>query len=174
MRIIAGTHKGRRIEPPNKLDVRPTTDKAKEALLNIIGSRYFFAEKNMLDLFSGTGNISFEFASRGVEEVIAVDNNHHCINFIKNTANKFELNISTIQSDGLKYAENCKEQFNFVFADPPYNYEKYEKLKEVIISNKLIKKDGLLIIEHNKDTIFNNKNVEVRRYGTVHFSIFSF
>tara|TARA_B100001250_G_C19382491_1_gene606843 strand:+ start:120 stop:644 length:525 start_codon:yes stop_codon:yes gene_type:complete len=174
MRIIAGTHKGRRIEPPNNLDLRPTTDKAKEALLNIIGSRYFFAEKNMLDLFSGTGNISFEFASRGVEEVIAVDNNHHCINFIKNTANKFELNISTIQSDGLKYAENCKEQFNFVFADPPYNYEKYEILKEVIISNKLIKKDGLLIIEHNKDTIFNNKNVEVRRYGTVHFSIFSF
>ena len=174
MRIIAGTHKGRRIEPPHNLDVRPTTDKAKEALLNIINSRYFFIKKNMLDLFSGTGNIGFEFASRGVEEVIAVDDNRHCIDFIKKTANKFELNISTIQSDGLKYAENCKEQFNFIFADPPYNYKKYEILKEVIISKKLIKKNGLLIIEHDKDTIFNDRNVEVRRYGTVHFSIFSF
>ena len=174
MRIIAGTHKGRRIEPPNNLDLRPTTDKAKEALLNIIGSRYFFAEKNMLDLFSGTGNISFEFASRGVEKVIAVDNNRHCINFIKNTANKFELNISTIQSDGLKYAENCKEQFNFIFADPPYNYDNYSEIVSIVRENNLVKKDGCLIIEHDNTTSFTDNNIELKKYGAVHFSLFSF
>ena len=174
MRIIAGTHKGRKINLPNNLTVRPTTDRAKEALFNIIDSRYFFAEKNMLDLFSGTGNIAFEFASRGGDTTIAVDNNSHCIGFITATAKKIKLNVSAIQSDGLKYAQNCKKKFNFIFADPPYSYEKHQILKEVIIKHELIKKDGLLIIEHDKETVFNDDNVEVRRYGTVHFSIFSF
>ena len=174
MRIVAGTHKGRKINPPNNLTVRPTTDKAKEALFNIIDSRYFFTEKNILDLFSGTGNIALEFASRGVEKAVAVDNNINCIEFITATAKNFNLNVSTVQSDGLKFAQNCKEPFNFIFADPPYNYENYQELKEVVIKKNLVKKDGLLIIEHDKETVFNDDNVEVRRYGTVHFSIFSF
>ena len=84
------------------------------------------------------------------------------------------LNVTPIQSDGLKYAQNCKKKFNFIFADPPYSYEKHQILKETIINNELIKKDGLLIIEHNKETKFNDNNVELRKYGTVHFSIFSF
>ena len=174
MRIVAGTHKGRKIPDQKHLSIRPTTDRAKEALFSIIDSRYFFRGKNMLDLFSGTGNIAFEFTSRGVEEAIAVDNNSTRIKFIIATAKKFKFNVSAIQSDGLKYAEHCKEQFNFIFADPPYNYTNYQKLKEVIIKRKLLKKDGLLIIEHDKNTLFNDDNVEIRKYGTVHFSIFSF
>jgi len=174
MRIISGSHKGRRISPPNNLDVRPTTDKAKEALFNIINNKYFFTQKNMLDLFSGTGNIGFEFASRGTEKVITIDNNKKCIDFIKNTANKLQLNVFAVQSNAIKYTKNCKEKFNFIFADPPYNYQKHEELKEIIIDKKLVKDDGLLIIEHDKEKLFNDNNVEVRKYGAVHFSIFSF
>jgi 16S rRNA (guanine(966)-N(2))-methyltransferase RsmD len=174
MRIIAGTHKGRKIKPPNHLAIRPTTDRAKEALFSIIDSKYFLSKKNMLDLFSGTGNIALEFTSRGVTKAVAVDNNINCTKFITATAKSFELNVSAIQSDALKYAQNCKEQFNFIFADPPYCYEKYQELKEVIIKRNLIKKDGLLIIEHDKKTLFDDDNVAVRRYGIVHFSLFSF
>lgn len=174
MRIIAGTHKGRKIKPPKNLALRPTTDRAKEALFSIIENRYFLDRKNMLDLFSGTGNIALEFASRGIEKAVAVDNNTNCINFIRDTSESFNLNISTIESDGLKFIKNCEEKFNFIFADPPYKYEKYQELKEIIIKNSLVKKDGLLIIEHDKETIFNDKDIEVRKYGTVHFSFFHF
>ncbi len=174
MRIISGSHKGRKIILNKKLNVRPTTDRAKEALFSIIDSRYFFEEKKMLDLFSGTGNIALEFASRGVGKVLAVDNNINSVKFIAATAKSFNLNVSSIHSDGLKYAQNCKEKFNFIFADPPYSYEKYQELKEIIIKNNLIQKDGLLIIEHDKETIFEDNNIEVRKYGIVHFSLFSF
>ena len=174
MRIVAGTHKGRKINPPNNLTVRPTTDRAKEALFSIIDSRYFFTEKTMLDLFSGTGNIALEFASRGVEKAVAVDHNINCVEFITTISKSFEFNISVVQSDGLKYAQNCKERFNFIFADPPYSYENYQEIKDLVIEKNLVKKDGLLIIEHDKETVFNDDNVEVRKYGTVHFSLFSF
>jgi len=174
MRIIAGTHRGRRINPPSNLPVRPTTDRAKESLFSIIDNGYYFEDRTVLDLFCGTGNISFEFASRGVEKVTSVDNNKNCIDFIDKTAEQMQLNISTIKADGLKFVERCKQQFNFIFADPPYDYENYQKLKETIIVNKLIAKDGLLIIEHDKETIFTDENVSLRKYGTVHFSIFSF
>ena len=174
MRIVAGSHKGRKIPLKNNLSVRPTTDRAKEALFSIIDSRYFFSKKTMLDLFSGTGNIALEFASRGVEKVVAVDHNINCVEFITATSDIFKFNLSVVQSDGLKYAQNCKERFNFIFADPPYNYENYQELKEMIIKKKLVEKDGLLIIEHDKETVFYDDNVEVRKYGTVHFSLFSF
>ena len=174
MRIIAGTHKGRKINPPNNLSLRPTTDKAKEAIFSIINNRYYFTNKNTLDLFSGTGNISLEFASRGSEKVRAVDNNFYSIKFINTISKEFNFNISAVQSDALKYAKNCKEKFNFIFADPPYNYKNYQELKEVIISKKLVKEDGLMIIEHDKETVFKDENVETRKYGTCHFSLFSF
>ena len=174
MRIIAGTHKGRKINPPNNLTVRPTTDRAKEALFNILENRYYFDEKNALDLFSGTGNISYEFASRGCEKIVAVDNNYNCVNYIEETTKDLDFNISTIKSDCLQYLKNCKQQFNFIFADPPYNYNQYKELKNIVIDNNLIKKDGCLIIEHDKETAFKEDNVELRKYGTIHFSIFSF
>ena len=174
MRIIAGKHKGRKIKPANNLNVRPTTDRAKEALFSIINSRYFFKGKTVLDLYSGTGNIALEFISRGVEKVIAVDNHINCVEFINNTSKSFIIEISVVKSDALSYVENCKESFNFIFADPPYNYQKHQELKDLIIKENLIKKDGLLIIEHDKKNVFDDVNVEVRKYGTVHFSIFSF
>ena len=174
MRIISGTHKGRRLIAPKTLPVRPTTDRAKEALFNILANRYFFDGKNTLDLFSGTGNIAFEFASRGCEKILAVDNNFNCINYIETTSSEFGFNISAIKSDCLQYLKNCKQQFNFIFADPPYNYKQYQELKNLVIDNNLIKQEGCLIIEHDKETRFEEDNIELRKYGTVHFSIFSF
>ena len=174
MRIISGTHKGRKINIPRNFNSRPTTDKAKEALFNIIENRYFLHNKNMLDLFSGTGSISFEFTSRGGKESIAIDNNTNSIASINKNAIKFNLNINAIKSESLTYLKNNQEQFNFVFADPPYLYQKYQQLKESKFTNNIVKKDGLLIIEHDYRTIFEEENVETRKYGTVHFSLFSF
>ena len=174
MRIISGTHKGRRLIAPKTLPVRPTADRAKEALFNILETRYYFEKKNVLDLFSGTGNISFEFASRGCEKIMAVDNNYNCVNYIEKTTKDLDFNISTIKSDCLQYLKNCKQQFSFIFADPPYNYNQYKELKNIVIDNNLIKKDGCLIIEHDKETTFEEDNMELRKYGTIHFSIFSF
>ena len=174
MRIISGTHKGRRLKAPNTLPVRPTADRAKEALFNILENRYYFEGKNVLDLFSGTGNIAYEFASRGCDDITAIDNNSNCINYINSNINEFSFNITTIKSDCYKYLENCKQQFNFIFVDPPYNYSQYEKIKALIFENNLVKKEGCLIIEHDKNTLFDDQNAELRKYGTVHFSIFSF
>lgn len=174
MRIISGKHKGKRIIAPNNLPVRPTTDRAKEALFNILESRYFFDGKNVLDLFSGTGNISYEFSSRGIKEITSVDSNYNCIRFIDTISEELELNISTIKSDCLEYLKKCKKQFNFIFADPPYDYESYSEIVKLVKENKLVKEDGCLIIEHDNTSSFTGDNVELRKYGTVHFSIFSF
>ena len=109
-----------------------------------------------------------------MEKALAIDNNSSCVAFIKSTAENLNLNVSAIQSDGLKFVQNCKEKFHFIFADPPYDYENYQQLKQVIFENNLIKKEGLLIIEHDKGTVFDDDNVEIRKYGAVHFSLFSF
>lgn len=174
MRIISGKHKGKRIIVPNILPVRPTTDRAKEGLFNILDSRYYFNGKNVLDLFSGTGNISYEFASRGIEEITCVDCNNNCIKFIDAKSDQLRINISTIKSDCLEYLKKCEKQFNFIFADPPYNYNNYQKLVEFVKEKNLVKVGGCLIVEHDNSTSFENNNVELRKYGTVHFSIFSF
>tara|TARA_B100000925_G_C21983570_1_gene463453 strand:+ start:846 stop:1370 length:525 start_codon:yes stop_codon:yes gene_type:complete len=174
MRIIGGSHKGRIIEKNKNLKLRPTTEIAKEALFNILDNRYFFENKNVLDLFSGTGSISFEFASRGVKSILAIDKNIKSINFINQISLKLDLQVNTINLDALDYIKKCKKKFDFIFADPPYNYNYYYELKETILNSQIIKKDGLLIIEHDKNTTFNEPNIELRKYGTVHFSIFSF
>ena len=174
MRIISGKHKGKRIIAPHNLPVRPTTDRAKEALFNILDSRYYFNDKNVLDLFSGTGNISYEFASRGIEEIICVDSNHNCIKFIDSNSEQLKINISTKKSDCLEYLKKCKKQFNFIFADPPYYYNNHQELVKSVKVNNLVKDDGCLIIEHDKTNSFEDDNAELRKYGTVYFSIFSF
>ena len=99
MRIISGSHKGRRIVAPKNLPVRPTTDMAKEALFNILNNHYYFDEISVLDLFSGTGNISYEFASRGTDNILAIDDYFGCIKFINETAESFEMPINTIKTD---------------------------------------------------------------------------
>ena len=118
MRIISGQYKGRRLTAPKNLPVRPTTDMAKEALFNILNNQYYFDEISVLDLFAGTGNISYEFASRGTNNITCVDQNYGCIKYINETAESFEMPISTIKSDVFSFLENHKQPYTIVFADP--------------------------------------------------------
>ncbi|WP_425075567.1 RsmD family RNA methyltransferase [Psychroserpens sp. S379A] len=154
MRIISGQFKGRRITAPKKLPVRPTTDMAKESLFNILNNHYYFDEVSVLDLFAGTGNISYEFASRGTEHITAVDDHYGCINFINETSESFNMSIATIKSDVFKYLEKTQQKFTVIFADPPYNFpvEEFSKIPELVFENNLLAENGLLIVEHSKHT----------------------
>ena len=176
MRIVSGIYKGRRITAPKKLPVRPTTDMAKEALFNILNNRYYFDELSILDLYSGTGNISYEFASRGCEDIIAVDKDYGCISFINKTSEDFEMPIQTVKSDVFKYLENCNFKFNIIFADPPYNFSQdiFDKIPQLIFNNNLLVENGLLIIEHSKQTdLSKSDNYSFSKsYGSNVFSFF--
>ncbi|GGI57295.1 16S rRNA (guanine(966)-N(2))-methyltransferase RsmD [Winogradskyella haliclonae] len=154
MRIISGKYKGRRITAPKQLPVRPTTDMAKEALFNILNNQYYFDDISVLDLFSGTGNISYEFASRGTEQITAVDANYGCIKFINETAENFDMSIITIKSDVYKFLEKSKQKHDIIFADPPYGFEieEFSKIPKLVFENQLLQDDGLLIVEHSKHT----------------------
>lgn len=176
MRIISGTHKGKRITAPAKLPVRPTTDVAKEALFNILNNYYHISSLSILDLFSGTGNISYEFAARGAEKITAVDANYDCVKFIKKTAAELDFPITTIKSDVFKYLEKGPVKADIIFADPPYNLEKEEfaKIVELVFENRLLLEDGQLILEHSKHTDLSDlkKFRESRKYGSSVFSFF--
>lgn len=158
MRIISGEFKGRRISAPKNLPVRPTTDMAKESLFNILNNHYYFDEISVLDLFSGTGNISYEFASRGTEKITAVDSHYGCVKFISATADDFSMPITAIKGNVFKYLETLKQQHTVIFADPPYNFEldQFIKIPTLVFKNELLSANGLLIIEHSKHTDLSN------------------
>ena len=176
MRIISGQFKGRRITAPKKLPVRPTTDMAKEALFNILNNSYYFDDISVLDLFSGTGSISYEFASRGTETITAVDEDLGCIKFINKTAEEFEMSIRAIRSDVFKFLETTKLQSNVIFADPPYAFslELFSKIPELVFQNELLEQNGVLIVEHAKQTDLSKlpNYCYSKNYGGNMFSFF--
>jgi len=168
MRIVSGLYKGRRITAPKKLPIRPTTDMAKESLFNILNNQYYFDDISVLDLFSGSGNISYEFASRGTNQITAVDSHHGCIKFINETAESFDMNITTIKSDVFKFLERSQQQHTIV------PVEEFSKIPQLVFQNKLLEENGVLIVEHSKHTDlshlehYNNS----RSYGGNMFSFF--
>lgn len=176
MRIISGQFKGRRITAPKKLPVRPTTDIAKEALFNILNNHYYFDDISVLDLFAGTGSISYEFASRGTENITAVDEDFGCIKFINKTAEEFEMKIQTIKSDVFKFLEMSKMKATVIFADPPYAFslEQFSKIPELVFQNSMLEDDGVLIVEHAKQTDLSKlSNYSYsKNYGGSVFSFF--
>lgn len=176
MRIISGKHKGRRLHAPKSLPVRPTTDMAKESLFNILNNNYYFEDLQVLDLFSGTGNISFEFASRGTENITSVDKHFGCIKYINEICKEFDFTINTIKSDVYKFIEKTKLQADIIFADPPYNFsdDDFAKIATIIFDKDILKEDGLLVIEHSKQTkLSNHPNFTYeKRYGGNVFSFF--
>jgi 16S rRNA (guanine(966)-N(2))-methyltransferase RsmD len=176
MRIISGIYKSRKIIAPKNLPVRPTTDMAKESLFNIINNQFYFDEITVLDLFSGTGNISYEFASRGTEQIICVDQDFGCIKFINETAKKFEMPIQTIKSDVFKFLEKTSLKADIVFADPPYNFseEQFLKIPELVFQNNMLFDNGILIVEHSKHTDLSSLNnySDSKSYGGNMFSFF--
>jgi len=176
MRIISGKHKSKRLQAPKNLPVRPTTDMAKEALFNILNNSYYFNNITVLDLFSGTGNISFEFGSRGAENITAVDANFGCIKYINSTSKELDLNINTIKSDVFKYLQKSISKFDVIFADPPYEFELdlFEKIVDLIFENNLLNEDGTLIVEHSKHTDLSKHQhfSYSKKYGGNMFSFF--
>jgi 16S rRNA (guanine(966)-N(2))-methyltransferase RsmD len=176
MRIISGTYKGKRLAAPKSLPVRPTTDFAKEALFNILNNRLHFSETSLLDLFSGTGNISFEFGSRGCPQIMAVDSHHGCIKYISQISEELDFNIQTVKADCFKFLSSNRGGFDVIFADPPYAFSK-EQLQDLVTKSKdngFLKNEGIIIIEHSKHMdISDSKHfVEARRYGGSVFSFF--
>ena len=175
MRIISGKHKGRKIIAPKQLPVRPTTDRSKEALFNIIQHRFEFSQIQVLDLYAGTGNISYEFASRGAAQITAVDQNRFCIQIIQKTTAGLELNITAIKEDSQRFIEQNKNKYDLIFADPPYEFQ--EKSYEILAdrSQYLLKPEGLFILEHYKKIKLNHlKGFDFERvYGNNIFSFFA-
>mgnify|MGYP000318405098 FL=1 len=176
MRIISGKYKSRRLSAPKKLPVRPTTDMAKESLFNILNNDYYFDSIAVLDLFAGTGNISYEFASRGTLTIHAVDAHFGCIKFINETAKELDFDINTYKSDVYKFLEKTSLKSDVIFADPPYDFEesKFLKIADLVFERQLLNEEGTLIIEHDKHTDLTkhpNHSYD-KRYGGNVFSFF--
>ena len=177
MRIIGGKYKGFRFDPPSKIPARPTTDRAKESLINILLSNYGLEGKNCLDLFSGTGNIAYELASQGAENITAVDLNFSSVDYIKQIfkALRFEK-FKVIKADVFKWIkQNQNLKFDLIFADPPYDHIGMSQLPELIFSNNLLAPGGLLVIEHRTSLTFQNEHLKRHRdYGQSRFSFFEY
>lgn len=175
MRIIGGRLKGLRLNPPKGLPVRPTTDLAKEALFNILQNQIDFAGIKVLDLFSGTGNLSLEFASREAAEIISVDKSIRCVHFLKDMAKQHGLEqIKTYNADVFKYLDMETEAYDLIFADPPYDLSRIPELPKIVFEKKLLTPDGLLIIEHQSMQKLSHHPAftEQRKYGHSSFSFF--
>lgn len=176
MRIVSGKYKGKRLTAPKKLPVRPTTDMAKEALFNILDNRYYLDGLNVLDLFAGTGNISYEFASRGTEKITAVDAHQGCVKYISKTSQELGLPISAIKSDAYRFLQGTPEKFDLIFADPPYAFDtgQFLKIADLVFERRLLPAEGVLVIEHSGQTDLSGhpKFSEQRKYGGSVFSFF--
>jgi 16S rRNA (guanine966-N2)-methyltransferase len=176
MRIISGIHGGRRINPPSKMPyTRPTTDIAKEGLFNIIQNNLAIESLVVLDLFGGTGCISYELASRGAIDITIVEKDNHMYDFIKKTSLELNFtNFTVMKSDVFKFIETTPKQFDFIFAGPPYALATIDELPKKIIEKKLLKPGGWFVLEHtprNDYKKFPHYKTE-RNYGTTIFSIF--
>ncbi len=175
MRIISGKNRGRKIITPNDLPLRPTTDYAKESLFNILSNYINIGNTDVLDLFAGTGNISYEFVSRGCHSVTSIDHNTRCINFIRHIAEKLHYdNINILHSDCFYFLNKTNEHWDLIFADPPYDLKSIEEIYRIIFTRHLLKTNGLFILEHGKSHSFSKFMgfLEQRSYGAVNFSFF--
>jgi 16S rRNA (guanine(966)-N(2))-methyltransferase RsmD len=175
MRIISGKYKGKRIAAPTNITARPTTDFAKEGLFNVLNNRIDFEGIDVLDLFAGTGSIGFEFVSRNCNSVISIEQNERHCHFIKKICNELKINNLSLQkTDAFKFIETCKIKFDVIFADPPYELERFDEIPDLIFSHQLLKSDGLFVLEHSaKHTFEHHPNfVDHRHYGNVNFSFF--
>ncbi|MGA2406475.1 MAG: RsmD family RNA methyltransferase [Bacteroidales bacterium] len=175
MRIIGGKYKGRRINPPEYFKARPTTDFAREGLFNILNNRVDFETINVLDLFSGTGSISYEFASRGAASVHLVEKDLKHISGIRRILKDLDLrNVKPIHIDVRAYLKTCSVKYDIVFADPPYGLSWIRELPDLVTQTGVIKEDGFFILEHPRDLSFTGHELffEHRHYGGVNFSFF--
>ncbi|MCK4676741.1 MAG: RsmD family RNA methyltransferase [Bacteroidales bacterium] len=175
MRIVSGIFKGRRINPPPNLSVRPTTDRAKESLFNILVNNFTFEDMDVLDLFAGTGSISYEFVSRGCRSVTAIDINSRCIDFIKMMADDFKMEIlHAYRDDVFRFLKHNTKQYNLIFADPPYDLRGLADIPDMVLNSLSLAKDGWFILEHPRKIMFSDHKylLQHREYGHVNFTVF--
>lgn len=176
MRIISGKLQRYRFRPPKGFPSRPTTDFAKEGLFNILENKLALKGLEILDLFSGTGNISFEFASREAGNITAVDKSYKCTGFVKQFARKYELEdtLQVIKADVFQFIDKHSKSYDIIFADPPFDRDIHNDLINHIMNSNLLKKDGLFILEHSKhNAIAEHEGFQnSRKYGGVMFSFF--
>lgn len=176
MRIIAGTLRGRRLNPPQNLPVRPTTDMARESLFNILNNYVDYEDCSVMDLFAGTGAVSLEFISRGVRELTAIDINAQCTDFIKQAANQLGVhNLHVVRADVFDLLKRANRKFDIVFADPPYAIENLATLPDSVFSHNLLTEDGIFILEHPREYNFEEhpRFWQHRAYGKVNFTFFA-
>lgn len=176
MRIIAGTLRGRRLEPPQNLPVRPTTDMARESLFNILNNYVDYEDCSVMDLFAGTGAVSMEFISRGACEVTSIDINAQCTDFIKRCAAQFSINnLHVVRADVFDLLKRANRRFDIVFADPPYALENIPQLPDLVFDRGVLTDDGIFILEHPREYSFEEHPHfwQHRAYGKVNFSFFA-
>lgn len=176
MRIIAGTLRGRRLNPPQNLPVRPTTDMARESLFNILNNYVDYEDCSVMDLFAGTGAVSLEFISRGVREVTSIDINAQCTDFIKQTSAQLGIkNIHVVRADVFDLLKRANRKFDIVFADPPYALESLSSLPDLIFEHEILNEDGIFILEHPREFSFESHPHfwQHRAYGKVNFTFFA-
>jgi 16S rRNA (guanine966-N2)-methyltransferase len=176
MRIISGSLGGRRINPPANMPyTRPTTDIAKEGLFNVLQNQLDFEELKTLDLFGGTGSISYELASRGANDLTIVEKDQKMFSFIKKNAEDLGLeNFKVIKSDVFRFIEQCYEKFDFIFAGPPYALQNIDDLPKLVFEKQLLNEDGWFVLEHTPRNNYESFPYfkSARNYGTTIFSMF--
>ncbi len=175
MRIITGKYKGRHFEIPRSFKARPTTDFAKENIFNVLLRYVDFEDATALDLFSGTGSISLELVSRGCQQVVSVelDRDHH--RFISDCLKKLDTKACIpLRGDAFRFLKGCHQQFDFVFADPPYALKELPQIPDLVFEKSILKEGGVFVFEHGGNYDFSDHPhfVEHRAYGSVNFSIF--
>lgn len=175
MRIITGIYKGRHFDIPRSFKARPTTDFAKENIFNVLTQYVDFDGAEALDLFSGTGSISLELVSRGCQTVVSVemDRDHH--RFIQECLKKLNTKACIpIRGDVFRFVKSCRQQYDFIFADPPYALKELPQIPDLILQKGILKEDGIFVFEHGKDHDFSEHPnfIEHRQYGSVNFTLF--
>ncbi|MEN9743692.1 MAG: hypothetical protein RLZZ65_1497 [Bacteroidota bacterium] len=179
MRIIRGTLKGKRFATPPGFPSRPTTDYAKEGLFNVLENSFDLDDARVLDLCAGTGNISFEFVSRGAASLLAIDSHPRCVQYLKKNVESLQIAdvMQVYKSDCVIYCKNAKDvQYDLIFADPPFHLGFHEELLQHIFNKKLLSPDGIVVIEHGKQNDFSeHPNFDYcRNFGNVYFSFFKY
>ncbi|HKI90424.1 MAG TPA: RsmD family RNA methyltransferase [Draconibacterium sp.] len=175
MRIVGGKYKGRVFRPNKRFSSRPTTDQAKEALFNILENRYDFSEKAVLDLFSGTGSIAYEFLSRGCKSALLIEKNYNHVRFIQEVLKILGAeNARVVKTDVFKFLHHCPEKFDIIFADPPFDLPYLGEIPGAVFNSGVLNSNGLFILEHSKVHSFSTHPnfTELRNYGKVNFSFF--
>lgn len=175
MRIIRGIYGRRRFDVPTHITARPTTDMARENIFNVLENLIDFEGLSALDLFAGTGAISFEFASRGCSQVVSVEKANTQYNFIRKVKEQLGADMVTpMRGDVFRFIATCSQQFDIIFADPPYDLPQLPELPELLLSSQLIKPGTIIIVEHSRNNNFSNLPhfLQHRVYGKVNFSLF--